>query len=336
MKLTNLGLLLGAAVAASASSQAVAQENFYAGKTIHLIINSGVNNGFDTSGRLLGRHLARHIPGNPTVVVENMPGASGVVALQHIQTAAPKDGTSITIVNPGLVLSVLTDPETVKLDFSKYAWLGSIGGNTRVCFMWGNTGLKSIEDMRKKDNIFMGLTGAGGISDIDQKTLSGVFGIKIKPIAGYDSGGAKRLAMERGEMDGDCAGSSTIAEDWIRDKKVNFVVRFQKEYPTRLGPGIPFSQDIAPDKKELLQLLAAPADLGRPFVLSKEVPADRMKILFTAFDETVIDPQFVADSDKLNEEVTAISGQKLDEMVKALMALPSTVVDSAKKAMKGS
>jgi tripartite-type tricarboxylate transporter receptor subunit TctC len=315
---------------------ATAADDFFAGKTVTVIAADDVGGGFDISARLIARHLGRHVPGNPTFVVKTMAGATGQAAMQYLSDIAVKDGTTIVTFNPGLLLSSVLDPNSVKANVKDLAYIGSIAANVRVCYAWHTTGIKTLEDMRKKDQIFLGQTGTGGgTADIDQKILGRLLGVKIKQIPGYSSGSAARLGLERGELQAGCSGSSSIPQSWLDNKQVNVVVRLQPDFPPQLSKDIPYAGDLLKDanQKLLLDLLSIPSILGRPFVVARGVPAARVKTLTDAFAETVKDSQFVADSDKLKQEISEIPGAKLQGMVDSMAKVPQSVIDEAVKVM---
>jgi len=326
-------LLAPLAVAESAT----AQQNFYAGKTVNIVVGFSPGGGYDAYARLLARHYNRHIPGNPTIVVQNMPGASSLKSVLNLDAGAPKDGTMITAFNPGLLIQSMTIPDKVKANFNEFAWLGSIGNDLRVCYTWHTKGIKTFDEMLKRDQIIMGDTGAGSSAYVNQKMLEEIFGVKMKQVLGYPGSAEKRLAIERGELDGDCGSWTSIPEDWIRDKKIDVLLRFQKEVSHGLQESVTYAGNLVkdPNKKRLLDLLNAPSEIGRPYILSKAVPADRVKVLRAAFDATMKDPQFKADADKQQLIIDPIQGEKVTDMLKELYSTPADVVRQA-KAITGS
>jgi tripartite-type tricarboxylate transporter receptor subunit TctC len=309
-----------------------AQQNFYAGKTINIVVGFTPGGGYDAYARLLARHYNRFIPGNPSMVVQNMPGAGSLQAVRNLDGAAQKDGTVITAFNPGLLIQSMTIPEKIKVDFQDYAWLGSIGNDLRVCYTWGAKGIKSFDEMLKRDQIIMGDTGAGSSAYVNQKMLQQIFGVKMKQVLGYPGSAEKRIAIERGELDGDCGSWTSIPDDWIRDKKVDVVIRFQKEVSHGLPASVTYAGDVVKDQnsRKLLDLLNAPSEIGRPYILSKGVPADRMQLLRDAFDKTMKDAQFNADADKQQLIIDPIQGVKVAGMLKELYSTPPDVVKEAK------
>ncbi len=312
---------------------AAAQQNFYAGKTINIVVGFTPGGGYDAYARLLARHYNRHIPGNPNIVVQNMPGAGSFQAVRNLDGAAPKDGTVITAFNPGLLIQSMTIPDKIKADFQEFAWLGSIGNDLRVCYTWGTKNIKSFDQLLKQSQVIMGDTGTGSSAYVNQKMLQEIFGVKMKQVLGYPGSAEKRIAIERGELDGDCGSWTSIPEDWIRDKKVDVLIRFQKEVSHGLQESVTYAGDLVkdPNKKKLLDLLNAPSEIGRPYILSKDVPADRIKVLRAAFDATMKDAQFKADADKQQLIIDPIQGEKVLGMLKELYSTPPDVVRQAKE-----
>ena len=325
-------LLIPVAFAGPAHSQDAA--NFFKGKQVRLTVGFTPGGGYDAYTRLLSRHYSRHIPGNPEMIVVNMPGASSFKSVQYLNSGAPKDGTAITAFNPGLLIQSMTIPDKVNVKFTDFAWIGSISEDLRVCYMWHQTGVKTWDDMVKRPQVVMGDTGAGSSSYVNQKIMQEVLGVKLKQILGYPGSAEKRIAIERGELDGDCGSWTSIAEDWIRDKKVNLVLRFSSHVALGLPESVTYAGDLVkndPKKKQVLQLLSASADIGRPFIAPKEVPADRVKLLRTAFNETMKDPKFLADAAKLKLLVAPMTGEEAEKDIKELYTAPREVVAMAKE-----
>jgi tripartite-type tricarboxylate transporter receptor subunit TctC len=312
---------------------ASAQNSFYAGKSINLIVGSSPGAGMDAYGRLLARHIGRHIPGKPAVVVQNMPGASSLNAVKYLDASAPKDGTAITTFNAGLLVQSITSPQKVNTKFSEYAWLGSISGNLQVCYTWAAAGIKTWDDLLRKDQIVMGDTGVGSTSYMNQKMLEKIFGVKLKQVLGYPGAAEKQLAIERGELDGDCGIWTAIPGAWLSGKKINVVLRFQLRDADGLPDGVPYAGDLLddPDKKTLLNILNVSSDIGRPVIMSSAVPVDRVKALRAAFDSTMKDPQFASDAKAAGLEVSPISGPAVASLMKKIYAAPPAVIDLARQ-----
>lgn len=325
-------LLIPVAFAAPAHSQDAA--SFFKGKQVRLTVGFSPGGGYDAYTRLLSRHYGRHIPGNPEMIVVNMPGASSFKSVQYLSSGAPKDGTAITAFNPGLLIQSLTMPDKVNVKFTDFAWIGSISEDLRVCYMWHQTGVKTWDDMIKRPQVIMGDTGAGSSSYVNQKMLQEVFGVKLKQILGYPGSAEKRIAIERGELEGDCGSWTSIAEDWIRDKKINLVLRFSPHVALGLPESVTYAGDLVkddPKKKKVFQLLASSAEIGRPFIAPKEVPAARVKVLRAAFNATMKDAKFLADAEKLKLLVTPMTGETAEKEIAELYKSPADVVAMAKE-----
>lgn len=323
-------LILPVAAAGPAFSQDAA--TFFKGKQMKLTVGFTPGGGYDAYTRLLARHYGRYIPGNPDAIVVNMPGASSLKSVQYLNAGAPKDGTAIVAFNPGLITQSLTIPDKIKVKFTDFAWVGSISEDLRVCYMWGETGVKTWDDMLKRKQVIMGDTGAGSSSYVNQKMLQELFDVKLKQILGYPGSAEKRLAIERRELDGDCGSWTSIPEDWLRDKKINVVLRFSPHVALGLPESVTFAGDVLkdPKKKQALQLLTASAEIGRPFIASKAVPADRVKVLRDAFNAVTKDEQFLADADKQKLLVTPMSGADVEKALAEIYKAPADVIALAK------
>ena len=317
--------------AGPASSQDAA--TYFKGKEMKLTVGFTPGGGYDAYTRLLARHYGRFIPGNPSAIVVNMPGASSLKSVQYLNAGAPKDGTAMTAFNPGLIVQSLTIPEKIKVKFTDFAWIGSISEDLRVCYAWHETGIKTWDDMLKAKQVIMGDTGAGSSSYVNQKMLQELFDVKLKQILGYPGSAEKRLAIERRELDGDCGSWTSIPEDWTRDKKVNIVLRFSPHVALGLPESTTFAGDLLKDplKKQTFQLLAASADIGRPVIAPKEVPADRLRVLREAFNAAVKDPQFLADAAKQKLLVTPMTGEEVEKALLEIYKAPANVIAMAKE-----
>jgi tripartite-type tricarboxylate transporter receptor subunit TctC len=329
MRLLKYGLVLGVLLAGAMQEQA--QADFYAGKRITMIIGFSAGGGVDIYGRLVARYLTRHIPGHPTVIPQNVPGAQGVQALRSLEANQPKDGTVITTFTPNLVVMAFTTPAQATVDFSSYQWIGSVGQDQRICYMWHQKGVKTWDDLVKRDEVIMGGTG----SEWPQVVLQKLLGVKLKVVRGYPGSAEKRLAIQRGEVDGDCSGITGVPPDWIRDGKIDVLVRFG-ESAEGLPPGSVYAGDLLkkdPAKAPILAMLNAAGDIGRPFVVSKDVPAERVAILREAFAKTVADPEFKADIEKLGLDATPTPGEVLQARIEALYTTPPEVIAAARALM---
>ena len=335
MKLSRWALLAALLLPAALGTPVMAQDSaaYFKGKQMRLTVGFTPGGGYDAYTRLLSRHYARYIPGEPEIIVVNMPGASSFKAVQYLNSGAPKDGTAITAFNPGLLIQSMTIPDKVNVKFTDFAWIGSISEDLRVCYMWHATGVKTWEQMVARPQVIMGDTGAGSSSYVNQRLLLEVFDVKLKQILGYPGSAEKRLAIERGELEGDCGSWTSIAEDWIRDKKISLVIRFSPHVAMGLPESVTYAGDLLkdPKKKQVYQLLASSSDIGRPFIAPKEVPADRVKLLRGAFNATMKDAKFLADAEKMKLLVTPMTGEDVEKILVEMYKSPPEVVAMAKE-----
>jgi len=318
-------------VAAPATAQDAAA--FYRGKTVRIVVGFSAGGGYDVYARVLARHIGRHIPGNPTVVVQNMPGAASLKSVQYLTTGAPADGTLITTFNPGLITQSLTVPEKIGVNFLDYAWVGNVSEDFRVCYTWNGTGIKTFQDLLARPRLNFGNTGVGTSAYIDNRILSELFNVKVNMVKGYPGSADKRIAIERGELDGDCGSWTSMPDEWLRDDKITVHIRFSRA----LVPGMPASAASArdlltdPRKQKIFELLTASAIIGRPYIAPKGVPADRLAALRSAFDATMKDPEFLADSDKQHLLVTPMTGAEVETFIKDLYRTPPEIAAAAKE-----
>ena len=324
-----LSLLLGL-LAFATSAHA---DDFYKGKTFTINVGFSPAGGYDVYARNLARYIGNHIPGNPNVIVTNMPGAGSLTSVRYLDLTAPKDGTVMTIFNPGLVTESIVQPERVHLDFRNLAWVGVVTPDYRVCYGYGAKGISSWDQLMHGGKQFIiGSTGKGSGNYLNGATLREVFKAPVKQVLGFPGSAEQRLAIERGELDGDCGSYSSIPQDWIEKGLVHAFVRFSKERAEEIPQSAAFIGDYATgdEQRALLRLLNGGDEVGRPFIMSKQVPADRLAILRQAFDDTTKDPAFLADMAKQHLPVHPIAGAKAEEIVKELMAVPANIVAQAK------
>jgi tripartite-type tricarboxylate transporter receptor subunit TctC len=308
----------------------------YKDKTIVLVVGYSVGGGYDQYARMLARHIGRHLPGSPNVIVQNMPGASSLTAVRYLDAGAPKDGTVMTTFDPGLVTESFTSPEKLQLKFSNYYWIGAIMRDLRVCYAWGVTGIKSWEDMMQRKEFILGSTAKGSSNYVNGAILRNIFKAPVRQVTGYPGSAEQRLAIERGELDGACPSWSAMPPDWIAEKKTNPFVSFSRARTADMPEGIPFIGDFAKtqEQRDLLNVLIAPGELGRPFIASKQVPIDRVAILRAAFDTTMKDQEFLSDAEKQNLPVSSASGAEADTIIETIYAAPAELAAKAKEALQ--
>ena len=312
---------------------------FYAGKTVQLIIGYAPGAGYDEYARLLGRHIGRHIPGNPTVVVQNMPGAGSIRAANYLYSVAPKDGTTIG----GFARGVFLDPllgrtEGNRYDAAKFGWLGSITSDAGVCAFRSDAGISSWSDMRTK-SYKIGGTGAGADSDVFANLLRRMFNLPMQLVLGYQGGAETALALMRGEVQGRCGWSlstlMSVNRDLVLNKQVKVVLLLSDKRVVEF-PDVPTALEVADDDSEraILKLAIARQNMARPYVAPPGLPPDRLAALRSAFDATMVDPEFLADAKRANLEVRPTSGTEADVLIRQVYATPPDVVKRAAEFMK--
>ena len=296
---------------------ATAQTNFYAGKTVTIIVGYSAGGGYDQYSRLLARHLGRHIPGNPNIVVQNMPGAASLTAVRYLANTAPKDGTVMTNFDPGLILESLAAPDKFNVKFSDYQFLGGMSREVTICYAWHATGIKSFDDLMKRKEFLIGLTARGSAVYANGAALRKIFNAPIRQIAGYPGSNEQRLAVERGELEGACASWSAIPQDWIVNHKINPLAKFGPISPADMPP-TPYVNDLAKtqEQKDVLDILNAPGQLGRPYIMAKEVPHERVQLLASAFAETLKDPALLAEAQKQSLPIELFSAEESEKIIR--------------------
>jgi tripartite-type tricarboxylate transporter receptor subunit TctC len=328
------GLVLIAAtlaVAAPASAQ-----DFYKGKTINILTGFSPGGGFDVNARLLARHMGRHIPGNPAIVVQNMPGAGSLNSVNYIDNTAPKDGTVLNTFNFGAIGEARLTPDKIRVDFRKFNWIGSISQDLTVCYAWHRLKVRTLADLKALPVFHVGTTGPGASSYVNQKILKNVFGVRLQQVTGYPGSVEQRIAIERGELDGDCGAWSSIPVDWIESRKISTVIRSSPATAPDLPSDVPFSVDIAPDERarQVLQLLLASNQLGRPFIASRAVPEERARILRDGFAATMKDEAFAAEIQKLRLPLSPVVGESARQIVEGIYAIPADIVEAARRVVQ--
>lgn len=316
------------AVAGAASAQPA--EEFYKGKTLTILSGHSAAGAYSAYARLMERHIGKHIPGNPTTVLKFMEGATGLTLANWLFNAAPKDGLAIGIFHERIGLEPLVSPKGANFDGRKFNWIGSAAKQTSVCFTRPDSKVKTVADARELA-IPVGASAAAASDSVMPRMMNAMLGTKIQIIRGY-SGADILLAIERGEVEGRCgfgwASLKTTRPDWAKDRKINLIAQFSfKSHPDLKG--VPLMMDLVQSKedKRALQLIFATQEMGRPFTAPPGVPADRVAALRKAFMETVKDPAFLAEAEKLALEIDPISGEEITELLVDLYDTPKEIVE---------
>ena len=332
-----LGSLVAAAVAVGIPRGLVEAAEFYKDKQIRLVVGTDAGGGYDFSARLISRHIARSIPGNPQIVVQNMPGADSLVAANFIYNVAPQDGTVVGAVVQTLPQTQLFGDKNVKFDSSKFEWIGTPSSSVSVIATWHTAPVKTFQDARTTP-IVMGASGQVGLDYTLATMLNSVLGTKFQVVSGYKGGNEVELAMERGEVSGRAgqawAGWKVTRPDWIKERKLNLLAQIGLTRAKDL-PDIPLVLDFAEtdEQRQILTLFSSTVALGRPLVLGPRVAAEHVATMRESFRKTVSDPLFLADAAKAGYDVGPIFGEEMQMIVTRLMATPTQVAARAKAAI---
>jgi tripartite-type tricarboxylate transporter receptor subunit TctC len=319
---------------AFAAAPALAAENdFYAGKTFNLIVGFSPGGGYDAYARVLAQFLPNHIPGHPNVVIQNMPAAGSLVAVRSLDATQPKDGTAMVTFNNGLINQAVVQPEQVSVDFTKLAWIGVATPDFRVCYGYGAKGPTSWDEMMNRDPFILGTTAKGAGDYINGAALRVIFGAHIKHILGFPGSAEVRLATERGELDGDCGSFSSIPQDWLDKGTAHMFVRFNKDRPEEIPESAVYINTFAKtqEQRDLLDFLDAANDVGRPYVMSSAVPADRIAIMRKAFDDTMKDPAFLAQAKKGQLPIHPVDAADAEKSVNEILQASPAIIAKAKE-----
>lgn len=330
----------GLAIATLGVSDGRAEDvaDFYKGKQINIFIGSAPGGGFDAYGRLVARHIGNHIPGNPTVVPQNMPGAGQTRAAGHVYSVAPKDGTSIAAVSPGALLTPLLGGPKIQYDPAKFLYLGSANGDIYICVIRPDAPVKAFKDALATELI----VGVSSGTTRDMPTvLKNVLGAKLKLVTGYPGTKEITLALQRNEVQGLCgfgyASLITQYPDWIANGVVKVLVQESTVgHPDLNKAGVPRAVEFAktPEDRQVLELVYSQGLFGRPFIVAPEVPKDRVAALRKAFMAAMKDPNLIAEAQKMNLEIDPMPGDEVQALVAKVYASPAQVVERAKKALE--
>ena len=308
-----------------------------AGKSVSMMIGFGAGGGYDLWGRTVGRHIGRHLPGAPTVIPQNMPGAGSYAAASYIFNIAPKDGTVLGIIARDAALGPLSGATGARFDPTKLSWIGTPTKETNVCIAYHTSQVKSVLDLYEKQ-LIVGDTGPGTGTRSYPKALSELLGMKFKLVGGFPASSDVFLAMERGEVEGICESLDSIKirrPDWIPTKKISILFQGGAEPNPELD-GVPFVLDLAltGEQRQAIEFLYAGQGIGRPFVAPPDLPADRLKMLRDAFNATMTDPAFVAEAQKSKLDLEPEDGEHLAVLIAKIYATPKPIVDKITSLIK--
>jgi tripartite-type tricarboxylate transporter receptor subunit TctC len=319
------------ATVASTAASADPIADFYRGKTITILIGVGAGGEYDLQARLVGKYLSRYIPGNPTVVEQNMTGASGLKMINYLAGVAPHDGTYIGMVQNGLPALQVVGLDGVQFDAAKFNWLGAMAPVVETIAVWHTAGVTTVDGARQKE-VVTGSTARGSITYTFPQMMNELFGTKLKLVTGYTGGNEINLAMERGEVE---ARNNTWSSwkatrpDWLRDKKISVIVQSGPRAPDLDAPLV---RDLAAtdEQRSMVDLVFSGCALGRPLAITPDVPAERVAALRAAFDQAVKDPEFRADAKAANFDVDPIHGVDMQKTIAHILDTAPALAAKAK------
>lgn len=327
-------ILLGAAVVLANPANAQDVGDFYKGKQIRMVIGLGAGEAYDVYARLLARHMPKHIPGNPTIIPQNQPGAGSLNAINSLYNTAARDGTVIGTGHRFVPMMPLLQMDGVMFDPLKFTYIGSMNREIGVCIAMKEAGIRTLEDMRTKEFV-VGTTGAGAELTNFTATLRSMLGVKLKVIVGYRTSLDINAAMEKGELQGRCGVSygsvKTTRPQWLANKEIDIQIQLGLSKEKDL-PDVPLLGDLVsnPQDRQALELMLAPSEMGRPFLGPPDVPRDRVAALRAAFDASMKDTALLQEAEKQRLEIGPLSGAEMEALVVRLYKAPAPVVERAR------
>lgn len=330
-----LAAALSVLLPATVSADPIA--DFYKGRNINWIISAGSGGGYASYAYAFAPYLSAHIPGNPHVVVQSMPGAGGIRAMLYLNSVAPKDGTTIGLVHSSVPFAPLYGTRGANFDPRQMEWIGSLTSAFGICVSWAKSGITRWEDMFEREFI-VGGTGAGSQMETMPAMLKQLFGAKVKIVSGYKGGNDVYIAMERGEVHGRCGGLvssiKSTRPDWFPQKKVVVPIQIALQRDPEF-PDSPALIEFVKDERtrQILELILSPFSMDRPILAPPGTVPERVEALRKAFSAAMRDPGFIAEAKKQNLEIKEISGQQVSEVIRRAYAMPPEVIKAANDAM---
>lgn len=321
-----LAVIAGGSLVAQASKQAVIDKN------VNLIVGMPPGGSVDVYARLMQRHLGRFLPGTPAIIVQNKPGAGSLLSVMAVANSPPSEGLAMGTFSSSLIPNAIAEPARFRIDFRHFSFIGKLGEDYRVCYVRSETGVRNLKELAKRDDIVFAATAAGTSGNLNLAILKDLLKLKLKPVLGYEGSAAKRLAFERGEVDGDCGGIDTIPGEWLAERKINMLVRFLPDVVAPVDQSVPFVGDLLSDDadRQLYDFLSAPERVLGMLLVSDKVSKETVVELRQAFDAMVVDESFLKDAQDTGFPITAVSGAELEQEIARLYATPPEILQRAK------
>jgi tripartite-type tricarboxylate transporter receptor subunit TctC len=306
--------------------------DFYKGKQVSVLVGSSPGGSASLYAQALARHMGRYLPGSPNFIVQHVPGAGGLV----VANTVVRDGTAFAITSRTTAIEPLLGNRNAKFDGRQFHWIGTANVEYTTCLAWHTAAVKTLQDAMTRELIVAG-TGADATEVVWPKAANKLIGTRFKIVLGYPGSTEMLLALERGEVEGNCGLGWTFVKlrkaDWLRDKKINILFQWSLHKHPDL-PGVPLIIDSTktPEDRKVFEFLLATQEMGRPFFAPPGVPAERVAALRAAFAQTLQDPQFLADADRMGVEVQHVGGERIQKLVERIYASPPEVIARAKAA----
>jgi tripartite-type tricarboxylate transporter receptor subunit TctC len=334
-----LGLLL-IAICNGKANAAGEEGDFYRGRQINLVVGTTPGASYDFFARIVSRVMGRHIPGNPAIVVRNMPGAGGLTVSNYLYNLAPRDGTVIAATTQGMPTAALLTPDGVRYDPTRFSYLGSISKDVFVAYVWQSSQIRTLDDLRTREGVF-GANGIGSAGIDFPLIVRDILGLKLKVVAGYSGQPQVKLAMERGEIDGSFANGwgdlNATQPSWVPDGRVRLLAQFGFERHPEIPQNVPVIMDLVKNEadRQALRLATARQEFSKPYVAPPDIPPARLMILRDAFEATIRDPQFIEESNKAGLlRYGPMTGAELAALTLKLARTPAPVVERVAKLFK--
>ena len=324
-----IAILVTGAIAAAADNVAAV----YAGKSIELVIGYPPAGSNDIYGRIVARHLGQYIPGRPSIIVRNMPGAGSLTAANHIYNRAPKDGTVLGVVSAGIPLQARLGQPQARFEPGKFLWIGRIHSSSSVTMVWHTSKIMSLDDAKRRE-VVLSATGAGSTGSLYPSVMNEVLKTRFKLIQGYKGTHEGMLAMERGEAEGHSTtweAVKSVNMRWVKEKMIRIVVQHGLHRAPDL-PEVPTSVELAsaPGDRAVMRAIMGAAEIGKAYFTTPDVPRERVTALRRAFDAMLKDPKFVAEVAKVHGEIEPMTGEQMQELIGELDSFPQAVIDRVK------
>jgi tripartite-type tricarboxylate transporter receptor subunit TctC len=324
MMMRRIAVMIAAVAAALLGPEAAVAADFYHGKTLRLVVASDAGGGYDSYARTFAQYLRRHIPGEPTIIVQNMPGAAGITAANWLYAIAPKDGLTILLHQRGIPFHPYFGEKAARFVPTEFQWIGSFNAEIGVTSIWHTAKVKTMADAFKETVLL------GGSGPNDSETypflMNNTIGTKFRIVSGYKSNNSTLLAVERGEVEGISGSWSSLKASrpqWIKDKQVNLIVQVARtKHPDLLDVPLVYDYVKEPEHRTMWDVMTAIAMLGRPLSTPPGVPAERVATLRDAFAATMKDPDYRAEMEKSGRELTPTSGEEMQRMMQEVAAVP--------------